>query len=581
MASTRKQYTGSVISSGIVLGHTRVISAGELQIDEISIPASKTNQEFSQLGRAVKETAAELTELRDSADKKIGGPIAKIFDAQLMIAEDSEFLKKVKAEILSQRKNAAFVYNALIAESVKPLSGSDDAYLKQMASDIEAVATRVLSHLTGTDKCDLRFSPNTIVVGRTFSPGDIVSYRQRKAVGFVVSEGGRNSHMALIARSLMLPVILLPNDGPDIPNNARIILDGTTGDVIVEPDESEWSEHQKKKRRFGPGSLTKIKRLVSFPPSTRDGQKIELAANLSLAGPADDILAEKNVPVGLYRTEFLYLSYGGFPDEEAQFDYYQQVAQKFDRSEVVLRTFDLGYDKLSTHNVWPDEDNPALGWRGIRPMLEMGEIFKSQIRAILRASSRKNLKILLPMISDMGELILAYKLINQAKSELKKNKIGFDEEIQIGIMVEVPAAALMADRLAAEVDFISIGTNDLTQYTLAADRLNQKVAGLYNPFHPSVIQLVSRTVTACKKHGIPVSICGEIAGESLAVPLFVGMGVDSLSVNPNRLVDIYRLIGRINSVRAQELAESLVAAASIKEVMDKLSTFGLTIGKNL
>ncbi len=579
MIAKRRQIKGSVISSGIVLGHSRIVSPGEVEIAEIPIAASKARAEITLLHRAVKETVTELTELRDSAGKKMGGGIAKIFDAQLMIAEDSEFLKKVETEIVKQRRNSGFVYNLLIQESVRPLVSSKDVYLQQMATDIEAVASRVLSYLSGSEKCDLKFSPNTILVGKSFTPGDIISYRQRKAIGFVVSEGGLNSHMALIARALMLPVILAPKGWDRIPGNCRLILDGTTGELIIDPTDEDWTEYQKKKRKHGPSTLSKIKRLAKFPPVTRDGKTVGVGANLSLSGPADELLASRQIPVGLYRTEFLYLSYGGFPDEQAQYEYYSQIAQKFGRSPVVIRTFDLGYDKLSAHNIWPDEDNPALGWRGIRPMLELSELFKVQIRAILRASKQGCFRIMLPMISDIGELEQAKKLIGQVKQNLKKNKIEFDDAIQIGIMVEVPSAALMADRLAISADFISIGTNDLTQYTLAADRLNNKVARLYNPLHPSVLQLVQQTVKACKKHGKPVSICGEVAGDALAVPLFIGMEVDLLSINPNRIVDTCRLISRVDSERARILAESVLESNSIKEVMDRLSTYSLAITK--
>ncbi|MDF1545845.1 MAG: phosphoenolpyruvate--protein phosphotransferase [bacterium] len=579
MVAKKRQITGSVISSGIVLGTSRIVWQGEVEIAELPIAASKVRAEIAHLHRAVQETVTELKELRDSAGEKMGGTIAKIFDAQLMIAEDAEFLKQVEAEVLKQRRNVGFVYSRMIQETVRPLVSSNDVYLRQMATDIEAVSSRVLAILSGSEKCDLKFAPNTILIGKSFTPGDIISYRQRKAVGFVVSKGGLNSHMALIARALMLPVILAPEGWDQIPGNCRIVLDGTTGEVIVDPSDDDWTKFQKKKRKHGPSTLTKIKRLTNFPPVTQDGRTVGIGANLSLSGPADALLASREIPVGLYRTEFLYLSYGGFPDEQVQYEYYSQIGQLFGQAPVVIRTFDLGYDKLSTHNIWPDEENPALGWRGIRPMLEMTELFKTQIRAILRASTEGSFRIMLPMISDLGELELAKKMINQVKLSLKKKKIRFDEEIQIGIMVEVPSAALMADRLAESADFLSIGTNDLTQYALAADRLNNKVARLYNSLHPSVLQLIKLTVKACKKHGKPVSICGEVAGDSLAVPLFIGMGVDLLSINPNRIVDICRLISRIDSERARTLAESVLESGSIKEVKDRLTTFSLAIAK--
>jgi len=307
-----------------------------------------------------------------------------------------------------------------------------------------------------------------------------------------------------------LPVVLAEDAWTSIPNDTRVILDGTTGKIIVHPAEDEWSEYKKLRKRQGVALIARIKRLSEIPPKTRDGHPVGVATNLSLPGPADDILAGQNIPVGLYRTEFMYLVEGQYPDEETQYESYQRIARKFAKTTVVLRTFDLGYDKVADHD-WPYESNPALGWRGIRAMLDMSDVFKTQVRAILRASVGGNLKIMLPMVASLNEVDRARKLIAQVKLGLRREKIPFDENIQLGIMVEIPAAALIADALARKVDFMSIGTNDLTQYTMAADRMNQRVNDLYEPFNPAVLNLIHLTVTAGRKHGIPVSICGEIA----------------------------------------------------------------------
>ncbi len=577
MFAKRKVIQGVLISKGIALGYARVMLPGDIEVAPKAIPLPRLQAELSALDSAVEQTIAEVRALRDAAGKKIGGPVAKIFDAQLLIASDYEFLKQVKDDILTQRRNAGYVYQTHIQQTTAPLKSSADLYMRRMAVDIEAVAEKVLSHLSGDEASDLKLAPNTILIGRSFTPNDVVTYRRRNAIGFLVSEGGEDSHMALIARSLMVPVVLAEDAWPKIPNNCRIIVDGTSGKVIIHPTDKDWDDYQKRKKRLGPALITRIKKLQEIPPVTKDGQQVPIAANLTLPGPADDILAEQNIPIGLYRTEFLYLSQNKFPDEQTQFEYYSQLAEKFAHTYVIVRIFDLGYDKSLADRSWPTETNPALGWRGIRPMLDMSHLFKTQVAALLRASVRKNLKILLPMVSDLSELEKAKKLISQVKFSLRKERIEFDPDIPIGIMIEVPAAAMTADRLAQAVDFMSIGTNDLTQYTLAADRTNRKVSSLYSPYHPSVLQLIAKTVEACKTHHKQVSICGEMAGDILALPLFIGMGVDLLSMNPARIFDLCRAVKKIDSSLVRHLVGSVLSSGSVQEVTSKLQKYRMAL----
>ncbi len=573
MTGKRRLLRGLSISGGIVLGHARVILPGESEMAEVAIATTRLTQETEALDRAVEQTVSELRELRETAGRKMGGPVAKVFDAQLLIASDYEFLKQVKEEIRSRKRNAAYIYDHLVKRTIEPLEQSKDYYMRQMAEDIKSVSTRVLSHLSGFDKCELKLPPNTILVGKSFTPSDVLTYRQRKVVGFLVSKGGADSHMGLIARSLLLPVVLVDGAYAAVSSNNRIILDGTAGEAIINPTDEDWAEYQKRKKRHGPALVTRIRRLTRVPPVTRDGVEVGIAGNLSLSGPVDDILAEKGFPIGLYRTEFLYLVENRFPDEETQFETYRQVAEKFAGSSVVLRTFDLGYDKISSDAGWPEEMNPALGWRGIRVMLDRSNIFKMQIRAILRASKFGRLKIMLPMVTELSEVERAHKLVSQVKLSLRRQKIAFDDNIELGIMVEVPAVAMTAETMAPRVDFMSIGTNDLTQYTMAADRMNNKVAGLYSPYHPAVLNLIHTTVKACKRFGKPVSICGEVAGDLLALPLFIGMGVDQLSMNPNRIFDLCRLVKRIDSRLVRHLVAPVLAAGSESTVRQILENF--------
>lgn len=560
--------------NGVAFGPARLVWPGDKEIPEVAVSVADVSMQVKALENAVGETVGELRELRDSASKKMGGPVAKIFDAQLLIAGDQDFLSKVKDDIKSRRRNAAFIYSDHVKKTTAPLKNSGDTYIRQMAQDIEAVADRIVTHLSGNNEKKLEFEPNSVLVGKTFTPGEVLSYREQKISGFVVKEGGPNSHMALIARALYLPVVIVPDLTPtQIKHGADVILDGIDGKVVVSPTKDEISLYHSMKKRLGPALIARIKGLKKIPPQTRNGIKINICANVTLPGPAEEILAESKIPVGLYRSEFMYLANNRFPDEETQFEQYEQVARKFNGTSVTIRTFDLGYDKLSVDTVWPLEENPALGWRGVRPMLDMPDVFKAQIRAILRASTRKNLKILIPMVADLSEIEMTKKIIAQIKFSLKKKNIPFDENIPMGIMVEIPAAVLMADILFPRVDFVAIGTNDLTQYVLAADRKNAKVAGLYNNFHPAVLKLIFETVAAAKRHHRPVSVCGEMAGDAVALPFFIGIMVDSLSMNPSRIVDLSRMINKIDTNSLPPLIKAVMASPTADAVIKRLESF--------
>lgn len=574
MKSNRKVIKGVPASPGIAVGNARIILPDDIRIPEMIIPAARCQSEIDALDRAVAATMAEVRKLRDAANKRASGPIAKIFDAQMLIASDYDFIQQVKEQIVAKRRPAGYVYKQLVDKITAPLRLAADPYMRQMSMEIDAVARKILSKLgTGASDEDIEFPPNTILVSQVFTPGQVLTFRDRKAAGFAAAEGGRTSHMALIARSLMIPMVIAEDIAELVDNDARIIIDGSAGVVIINPSEEDCAEASRLKKRQGPALITQIKKLETIPPKTADGRTLNIAANLELPGPIDEILASKKICVGLYRTEFLYLREGDFPDEETQYDVYAQIAETFSHCGVILRTYDIGSDKMKADGEFGHEDNPALGWRGIRSMLEMPDVFKAQIRAMLRASARKNLRIMLPMISDLIEYERAKKLIQQVMLDLKRARIPFDPQIPIGIMVEVPSAALTADLLAQKVDFISIGTNDLTQYTMSADRANAKVAGLYNSYHPSVLQLIKMTVDACKKHRKPVSICGEIAGDHLALPLFVGLGVEQLSMNPAKIYDMCRLVGKIDTGVARHLAETVMKCPSAAAVTRRLESF--------
>ena len=574
MPARRKVIKGIPISPGIALGHARVVLPGHLRVAEIPIPETRVPTEIAALEKAISETVDEIRLLRDAAHKKMGAAVTKVFDAQLLIAQDVDFIGRVRERIAERKINAGFVYNSLVQETTQTLLSSPDLYMRQMAQEIEGVANRVLAHLSGyRQKSTAELDEDTVIVAKSFTPGEVLSYRQRRAAGLLAAEGGPHSHAALIARSLMLPMIVVPEITETLTNRHQVIVDGGLGQVIVNPSRDDWSEYQKKRKSQGPAIISRIKQLTEIPPRTSDGNPFEILANLEFPGPADDLLAEKKIPVGLYRTEFLYLESDPAPGEQSQYEYYFRIAEKFSESYVVFRTFDLGSDKVRGDSFGQPEANPALGWRGIRAMLEMPDVFKTQIRALLRASVYKNIRILLPMITDISEYRKARRLISQVMLEMRRKSEPFDENVPVGIMVEVPSAALTAAQFAAEVDFVSIGTNDLTQYTMSADRGNSRVAALYSPYHPSVLSLIRLTVEACRKNNVPVNICGEVAGDPLALPLFLGMGVSGLSMNPARVFDSCRLVKRIDSEMVKLLVEPVMTSKSAAAVCRKLQNY--------
>ena len=570
---------GIPASPGIAYGIARVIYRWEQSIEERTIENSQIENEISRLDTAVDKTLEELNKYQKTAGSKIGGPVAKIFDSQVLIASDTEFINKVKDEIRNLHKSAEYIYSMQIEKALLPLQRSRNPYMRQMITDIEAVSHRILSYLAGQGESEIsQFSKDCIFVGRLFTPAEVLNLFERDARAIIITEGSPNSHMALIARSLIIPTVVgVRQIQKKIRSGDRLIVDGEKGIITINPSDDEWKKLKGKGAELKELPINQLKKLPDFPQKTKDNVKINVAANINIPGPIDKIISEHKIGVGLYRTEFLYLQQGHFPSEDEQFEVYDSIAKQYYPQELIIRTFDLGSDKFLKDQNSVIEKNPALGWRGIRASLGNTRIFKDQIRAILRASKRSNIKILLPMITDLPELKRALGQIKRSMVELRKEGIKFNSKIKIGIMIEVPSAAIMADMLASKVDFFSIGSNDLTQYTLAADRDNQKLVGLFNSFHPSVLSLIKNTITAAQKHNIPVTVCGEMSGNPLAIPLLIGLGVDELSMNPSQLNEASKVISKMETEKAKLLADDILKLAGVKDIEKKLMEFNLSL----
>jgi len=556
------------ISRGVAIGQAQIVRDPSFQIVRRSIPANRIKLEIDRLETASKKTVKELQTTRSKAARAIGDPSANVFDAQIMIASDKEFLDAVSQRISREKINAEYAYQETLGETIDRLEKSSDPYLRQMIHDIRAVSERILSLMLGIgDGGQNGFNKPTILAGRIFSPGQVMAYAKRNVVGFLTEEGGPASHMGLVIRSLGIPAAMGDlGIGQTLMTGNKVIIDANKGEVIINPDQETLRNYRRIRSQKHAQPLQVLRQARLIDPITRDGRPMGLAANLEIPGPYDDNLIRLGIGVGLYRTEFLYFAKQEFPDEEEQCLIYSRIAEKFHPLPVTLRTFDLGGDKYSRHLGNVREENPALGWRGIRVSLDAAKLFRSQLRAILRASAGGNLRILLPMVSDAAEVVRTLETIGKIKKDLKRSHIPFDEKIQIGVMIEVPSAALSADYMAELVDFFSIGTNDLIQYTMAADRNNHRVADYYNSEHPAVLKLIQMTVLAGHDNGIPVTVCGEMAGSKNMAPFFVGLGVDELSMNPTLLPGVAEWINRIDSIEAKRFASRVMRLTTVRKV---------------
>lgn len=563
---------GVPVSGGVALGEAQVLRDPSFQIVRRQVPAAGVHDEIARLDNARTHAIEELQGVKSKAIRAVGEQAAKVFEAQVMIAADEQFFQAVAERITRERINAEYAYQEATAATLDRLMKAKDPYLRQMVHDIAAVSDRILSYLLGVGTAGTNgFANPTILVGRIFSPGQIMAYAKRNVVGFLTEEGGPTSHMALIIRSLGIPAIMGDfGIGDKVVAGMPLIIDGNSGEVIVNPDAETTKNYRRLRARKLAQPFGVLLNAQEIAAVCRDGREIALAANLEIPGPVDEHLVRLRIGVGLFRTEFLYFNKQTFPDEEEQYQMYSAIAKRFSPLPVTLRTFDLGGDKYAEEFGKVQEDNPALGWRGIRVSLDAVRLFKTQLRAMLRASADGNIKILLPMISDAGEIMETLEHLDKIKRELRRSGIAHNEGVPVGAMVEIPSAAMSADYLAQKVDFLSIGTNDLIQYTMAADRGNFRVAKYYQGHHPAVLQLIHMTVLAGHENGIPVTICGEMAGTKLMAPFLVGMGVDELSMNPTRLPELAEWISRFRYSDAKRFASRVLRLTTAEKIMTAL-----------
>ncbi|MBD3233815.1 MAG: phosphoenolpyruvate--protein phosphotransferase [candidate division Zixibacteria bacterium] len=561
-------------SPGIVTGKLFLVHRDKISTAKEIIPESEIEYEIARFREAVSEAANDIIKIKRNISEKLEGEAAGILDAQIMFINDPELNKQVVSIIREQSINAEHVYNDLISKVIKSLQKSNSEYLKQRVYDIKGIRARVLSRLRGIKQRHLvEMNEPYIIAARSLGAGEFAQMSGSDVIGLVTAIGGATSHTALLAKSLNIPSVLGIEDKFNLlQNGARIILDGNQGKIIVNPTSSSRELYKDREVKF----VREREQLLvtkDEPAVTTDGRKVGLLANIELLSEVDKAINAGADGIGLYRSEFLYFTHGGLPSEEQQFRAYSRIVRKMHPKPVTIRTFDLGGDKFIDETHRPYERNPFLGWRAIRISLSLPEYFRCQLRAILRASAFGNVSMMLPMVSDISEIKKSKTMFTEVKEELRAKGIEFDENLKFGIMVEVPSAALNADSLAQHVDFFSIGTNDLTQYTLAVDRSNEALSELFQSFHPSVLKLTAMAIKEAKGAGIPVSICGELAGDPLAAALLVGLGADSLSAPYTMLPLIKEIIRKISSQEAGKLAQRALKLENTAEIRNSLANY--------
>ena len=528
-------------SKGYAIGYAFIKKDEEVKIEERIV--ENIDEELARLKAATDATRAQLEKIKDKAEKEMGAEKAAVFESHMMLLDDPEFTGAIEMNVSNNKVNAEKALNDVLDMYVAIFGSMEDEYMKERIADVKDVGARILKNLAGVDTEGLAsVGENTIVIAHDLTPSDTAQLDRSKVVAFLTNIGGRTSHSAIMARTLEIPAVVgLGTITEDVKNGDLLIVDGNTGDVIVNPDEATVKEYEAKKEAYLK-EKEELKKLIDVKVKTKSGKRIEVCGNIGKPEDVDAVMANGADGVGLFRTEFLYMDRDDMPSEEEQYEAYKYVAEKVGEKLGIVRTLDIGGDKKLSYLPLPEEENPFLGYRAIRLCLDRKDIFKVQLRAILRGSAHGNLAIMFPMISSLEEFFQAKEVLAECMAELKAEGKAYNENIKTGIMVEIPAAAVMADEFAKHVDFFSIGTNDLIQYTLAADRMNEKISYLYNPMHPAVLRLIKMTIDGAHKHGKWVGMCGEMAGDEAAIPTLVEYGLDEFSMSATSILTAKKII---------------------------------------
>ncbi|MBP7793092.1 MAG: phosphoenolpyruvate--protein phosphotransferase [Candidatus Goldbacteria bacterium] len=563
-------YKGQPASPGIIIGKAFVISKALKKPQQEKIKTANIEKEILRLKQAIEKTKQDILHIKERIISNVGNKDAEIFNAYILFLKDNSFVEKIIKIIREENASSEDALHKVLEEYIKLFDNISDSYLKEKIIDIKGLFEKIINNLS---EKPVEFFPKKgkwIIIAHDLSPADTAELDKKNVLGFITETGGATSHTAIVARSLEIPAVVgLKNIMQQVKKGDLVIIDGEKGIVMVNPEPDVLETYKKERIKY----LIKIKmlkKLKKLEAITLDKHKVILNSNIEF--PEEALVAKENNAdgIGLVRTEYIYINRTNLPTEEEQFDVYKKIAEEMSPKPVTIRTLDIGGDKFLPYFKISPEQNPFLGLRAIRLSLSNINIFRIQIRAILRASAFGNVKIMFPMISTVEEFIEARNIVNEEMEELKKKKINFDEKIKVGVMIEVPSAVIMSEELAKRADFLSIGTNDLIQYTLAVDRGNAAVLQYYNPLNPAVLRLIKKTVESAHKNLKQVSVCGEMAGEPYLAFLLLGFGVDELSVSPSSILQVKRLIRNVYFKDAFETAETVLKmekADEIKEVI--------------
>ncbi|OPA80091.1 phosphoenolpyruvate--protein phosphotransferase [Paenibacillus selenitireducens] len=559
---------GIAAAPGYAIGPVFVMKDNQVKVERKTLSAPEAKAEVVRFSEIVNQAIEQVKEIQEQAREKMGDEQAEIFESHILVLHDDEFVGRTKEVILEKNINAEAALAEVTEELVAFFEGMDNEYMNERAADFRDLNKRLHGLLTGAKQASLSdFEEPVVLITDDLTPSDSAQLDRDRVAGFATNIGGRTSHSAIMARSMEIPAVVgLKDVTEQLHDGDIVILDGTTGDLIVHPSDEQIAAYRVKKENFAKRKA-EFHKYMNAASTTVDGHTVELVANIGNPGDAHNAHKNGAEGIGLFRTEFLYMGRPNFPTEEEQFEAYKEVAETFGKDHpIVIRTLDIGGDKELDYLELPKEMNPFLGYRAIRLCLDETDMFKTQLRAILRASAFGNVKIMYPMIATIVELRAANAILAEVKAELDTAGIAYNKNLEVGIMIEIPAAVLVSDQLAKEADFFSIGTNDLVQYTMAADRMNEKVSHLTQPMNPSVLRLIRMVIENAHREGKWVGMCGEMAGNLVAIPLLLGLGLDEFSMSASSVLPARVLMSKISLADAKEIAAKALDMQTADEI---------------